>query len=258
MKRRRWRLPNTPWLSLMALAALVATGTAGLFISDLTASIPERQDPTGADSIAGRASVIDGDTLEIQGTRIRLHGIDAPEKGQSCTVRGRRSRCGRLATRALADRIGGRSITCEPKDRDRYNRVVAVCRSGGDDLNAWMVAEGWAVAYRRYSTDYVPQEERASGSKRGVWQGEFIAPWDWRRGKRLDSMTARRTQTKRAKVRQPTACRIKGNISRGGKRIYHVPGDQYYDRTRINTAKGERWFCSKAEARTAGWRRSRR
>ena len=142
---------------------------------------------TGAEVIAGRASVIDGDTIEIYGQRIRLHGIDAPESGQFCTVRGKRTRCGRNAAIALAGKIGNRTVSCEPKDHDRYNRIVAVCRAGGEDLNAWMVAEGWALAYRRYSLDYIGQEDIASRSKVGIWQGEFIAPWNWRRGRRLET-----------------------------------------------------------------------
>lgn len=203
---------------------------------------------TSADSLVGRASVVDGDTLEIHGTRIRLYGIDAPESGQSCLVKGKQSRCGQHAALALADKIGSRTVTCDPKDRDRYQRVVAVCRAGEEDLNAWMVSEGWAMAYRRYSTDYIREEDTASADKRGIWRGDFVAPWDWRRGKRLAATEAQ----------QPKTCRIKGNISRDGERIYHVPSGQYYERTRIDTSKSERWFCSEADAQAAGWRRSRR
>ena len=201
----------------------------------------------GAEVMAGRAFVIDGDTIEIHGQRIRLHGIDAPESGQSCTVLGKRSRCGREAAIALSNKIGNHAVQCEKKDIDRYKRIVAVCRAGGENLNAWMVGEGWALAYRRYSPDYIMQEDNASRSKVGIWQGEFIAPWDWRRGKRLE-----------AKQTQPRACLIKGNISRRGGRIYHVPGGQYYSRTRIDQSQGERLFCTEAEARAAGWRRSKR
>ena len=200
-----------------------------------------------AEVIAGRASVIDGDTITIHGQRIRLHGIDAPESGQFCKVREKRTRCGQQAALALAGKIGNRTVQCEKKDIDRYKRIVAICRAGGEDLNAWMVAEGWALAYRRYSRDYVRQEDNASRSKVGIWQGEFIAPWDWRRGKRLG-----------AKTDQPGTCLIKGNISQRGIRIYHVPGGQYYDRTRVDTSKGERMFCTEVEAQAAGWRRSRR
>ena len=195
----------------------------------------------------GQPAVIDGDSLSIAGVVFNLHGIDAPESGQSCTVLGKRSRCGREAAIALSNKIGNHAVQCEKKDIDRYKRIVAVCRAGGENLNAWMVGEGWALAYRRYSPDYIMQEDNASRSKVGIWQGEFIAPWDWRRGKRLE-----------AKQTQPRACLIKGNISRRGGRIYHVPGGQYYSRTRINQSQGERLFCTEAEARAAGWRRSKR
>ena len=200
---------------------------------------------------SGRASVTDGDSLEIAGQRIRLHGIDAPEWKQSCQADGRQWLCGQAAARALKKRIGGRSVTCTPRDRDRYGRVVAACRAGGVDLNVWMVAQGWALAYRRYSTAYVDEEQAAKSAKRGVWRGQFIAPWEWRRGKRLAAAAT-------SSAKESGRCRIKGNISRKGERIYHVPSAQHYERTRINTTKGERWFCSEAEARAAGWRRARR
>ena len=171
---------------------------------------------------------------------------------QSCVADGRRWPCGERATRALAGRIGSSTVACEERDRDRYGRSVAVCRVAGEDLNRWMVSQGWALAYRRYSRAYVAEETTARSARRGLWQGEFVAPWDWRRGERL---AGNRTAPERA---ASTGCRIKGNIARNGSRIYHVPGGQFYDRTRINTARGERWFCTEGDARDAGWRRSRR
>ena len=220
--------------------------------------------PAAAEAIAGRASVIDGDTLEIRGTRIRLHGIDAPESGQPCTVAGRTTRCGQQAALALADRIGSRPVACEAKDRDRYGRVVAVCRAGREDLNAWMVAQGWALAYRQYAADYVGEEQAASSAKRGIWQGEFVAPWVWRGNESLEAppRVAQRpavSQSASSSATRPRqSCDIKGNIAASGERIYHVPGGGYYDATRIDPSRGERWFCSEAEARAAGWRRSLR
>lgn len=208
-----------------------------------------------AEPIVGRASVIDGDTLEIRGLRIRLKGIDAPESGQLCRLRGRKYWCGRLAAFALADAVRDRTVACAPMGRDRYRRVIAVCRAGGVDLNAWMVSEGWALAYRRYSEDYVAAEATAEQARRGMWRGPFVAPWDWRRGKRLASLKRASASPPR---RAPARCRIKGNIARNGERIYHVPGGEYYARTRITPSKGERYFCSEAEAMAAGWRRSLR
>ena len=203
-------------------------------------------------ALSGLARVVDGDTLHVDRVRVRLHGIDAPESAQRCRTSGRLWPCGREATRALARRIGGRPVACEERDRDRYGRVVAVCTAAGLDLNRWMVAEGWAFAYRRYSRDYVAAESRARAARRGIWRGEAVAPWDWRRGKRLPGSGAPDAG------REGGRCRIKGNIGRNGNRVYHVPGGQYYDRTRIDTSRGERWFCSESAARAAGWRRSRR
>ncbi len=205
--------------------------------------------PARAD-VAGHPTVLDGDTLEIDVQRIRLHGIDAPERRQTCAVGGKPWDCGAEATRALVARIADRRVECAATDTDRYGRVVAVCRSGGADLNAWMVANGWALAYRRYTLDYVDQELAAQAARRGIWRGEFVAPWEWRRGRRLAS-------SGEDAARPPTECRIKGNISRRGERIYHVPGGRYYARTRIDAGKGERWFCSEQEALSAGWRSAR-
>ena len=198
--------------------------------------------------ITGRPRIIDGDTIEISRQRIRLFGIDAPEGSQYCKLDGKPWRCGRQSTFALAEFIGKAWVRCVEKDRDRYKRIVAVCYLGKKDINAWMVRNGWAVDYRRYSKGaYRAEQLHAERGKLGIWRGDFIAPWDWRRGKRLSV----------AKEKVQTACLIKGNISRSG-RIYHVPGGQYYGRTRITTSKGERWFCNEAEARAAGWRRSMR
>ena len=132
-------------------------------------------------AIVGVANVIDGDTIEIHGARIRFHGIDAPESRQECIrADGKSWRCGQQAAFALSDRIGRATVRCEPRDRDRYGRVVAVCFKGTEDLNRWMVATGWVVAYRKYSLEYVADEERAKRAKLGIWSGSFEMPWDWR------------------------------------------------------------------------------
>jgi len=137
--------------------------------------------PAISPTINGQASVIDGDTIEIHRARIRLFGIDAPEGSQTCTIEGKAWACGRRAAFALSDKIGMQTVECRPKDRDRFGRTVAVCMVAGEDVNAWMVEQGWALAYRRYSLDYVNQERWAANAKRGMWQGEFEAPEEWRR-----------------------------------------------------------------------------
>ncbi len=197
--------------------------------------------------VTGPATVIDGDTLEVQGQRIRLHGIDAPESRQLCRLDGKPWQCGRDVAAALAEKIARRPVTCEDLGRDRYKRIIARCAVAGEDIESWMVVNGWAVAYRRFSLDYVGQEADARAARRGIWASKFVPPWEWRRGKRIA-----------ANDNAPDQCRIKGNISRSGERIYHAPGGQYYDRTKIDPSKGERWFCSEAEAIAAGWRKSKR
>ena len=138
--------------------------------------------PAAAAEISGTASVIDGDTIEIRGTRIRFHAIDAIEGRQRCRKQdGSEWRCGRDASFALADRIGRAPVSCEIRDTDRYGRLVGVCSRDGEDLNAWMVRNGWALAYRRYGMDYVGEERKAKAEKRGIWASQFMAPWDWRR-----------------------------------------------------------------------------
>ena len=133
--------------------------------------------PAFAD-ITGRATVIDGDTIEVRGERIRLDALDAPESAQLCEADGKRWRCGQQAALNLADRIGTRNVTCA----GTYGRTLAICYVGDLDLNGWLVSEGWALAYRRYSTEYVGLEEAAQAAQRGMWRGRFVAPWEWRRG----------------------------------------------------------------------------
>jgi endonuclease YncB( thermonuclease family) len=111
-------------------------------------------------TIVGSAYVIDGDTIDVAGTRIRLYGIDAPESSQTCMSANKSYRCGESATRALANLVQGREVRCDPTGMDRYRRMIARCYITGDNLSisAWMVREGLAVAYRQYSYTYMPDE----------------------------------------------------------------------------------------------------
>lgn len=127
--------------------------------------------------------IVDADTVDIDGTRYRLLGIDAPERHQTCRTWGRTWDCGAAATEALMSRVDG--MSCKGSGTDAFGRTIGVCSAGGEDLNAWLVANGWALAYRRFSEDYVGREEQARSGKRGIHRGEFIDPWDWRRGERL-------------------------------------------------------------------------
>ena len=138
-----------------------------------------------AANLVGVASVIDGDTLEIHGQRIRLLGIDAPESPQYCYMPdGKKWRCGQTAALKLDEFIGDKTVSCEKKGKDRYRRIVAVCSANGVDLGAWLVENGWALAYERYSKAYVEHQARARAAKAGIWQSRFQKPWEWRKQKR--------------------------------------------------------------------------
>ena len=214
-----------------------------------------------AAEITGRVSkFIDGDSFDIGGDHVRLFGIDAPEGRQDCRRNGAVWRCGDDAAAKLRSLVQGATLRCTPRDTDEYGRSVSVCKNGSTDINAEMVRAGFALAYRRYSNDYVDEENEARSAKRGLWASEFARPWDWRRENREESppqsLSPRAAPNSGGSPAQPpkAGCLIKGNISQRGDRIYHVPGSDSYAATVINERAGERWFCSEAEARAAGWR----
>ena len=131
--------------------------------------------------VTGKPRIIDGDTIHIGKTKIRLHGIDAPEMKQTCrTGKGKEQMCGVLAKQALERLIKGQDVTCKGDTRDRYKRLIAVCYVGTLSINERMVTDGWALAYRKYSKDYVKAEDMAKSLRVGMWGGEFEPPWEWR------------------------------------------------------------------------------
>lgn len=133
-----------------------------------------QQVPTVA--ISGAVRVVDGDSLEAAGERIRLYGIDAPELSQTCRKAGADYACGQEAREALKRLAGGRAVECEGHGRDRYGRLLAVCRAGGIDLNGRQVLDGRAVAYGGYADE----EAQARAAGRGIWAGTFETPGAWR------------------------------------------------------------------------------
>lgn len=189
--------------------------------------------------LRGIARAVDGDTLSVNGVNVRLFGIDAPERGQTCEKNGSAWACGGFAKATLQAQADGRMVRCEVKvAADRSGRPVAVCWAAGVELARLLVRAGAAVAYRRYSDHYASDEAVAQAGHIGIWAGRMVLPQDFRR---RDTIPAK------------TACKIKGNIGKSG-RIFHVPGQQNYPRTEVDTGKGEAWFCSEAEAMAAGYR----
>ena len=135
--------------------------------------------------ISGTASITDGDTITISGMKVRLNGIDTPERNQTCRKASVKWSCGAKATETLKKWLYNKKVRCLGDTKDRYDRLIADCFVDGYNVNARLVYEGLALAYRKYSKKYVPEENKARAAKRGLWAGEFIAPWDWRKGKRL-------------------------------------------------------------------------
>lgn len=140
----------------------------------------------GGTGISGTASVVDADTLDIHGERVRLNGVDAPESGQKCKdSAGALYRCGTVAANALDAWINRNPVTCDVTGKDRYGRSLADCSVRGESIQGWLVSNGHALAYRAYSTAFIPAEVMAQQAGAGIWAGEFIMPWDWRQGLRL-------------------------------------------------------------------------
>ena len=231
---------------IVALIIAVAVGsTIGFLLPNDRSTFSSRNDKI--EEISGRAQVVDGDTIRINDITIRLFGIDAPEAKQNCLDEdGNKWECGGKSSALLTSLVDNKLVRCERRDVDQYGRLVAVCFDGQLDLNGSMVSNGLAVAYRDYSSDYIDEESSAKNASTGMWVGKFEYPWDWRGINRY-----------RTSEVIPNGCNIKGNISSGGKRIYHVPGGEYYSGTQINPSRGEKWFCSEKEAIQAGWRRSK-
>jgi micrococcal nuclease len=202
----------------------------------------------GSQAISGRADwIADGDTFTLISTtgeeiEVRLGDIDAPEGDQPY---------GERARLELERLIEGRPLRVEPLDVDRLGRLVGRVYAGDTDVCARLVEGGAAWAYREFlrDADLLELESRARAARRGLWAAATpVPPWQWRR----------QHDAPRVERGAVGACDIKGNVSASGERIYHLPGQQYYDRTRIDTTAGERFFCSEAEARAAGFRRSKR
>jgi endonuclease YncB( thermonuclease family) len=222
-----------------------------------------------AADITGAAKVREGDTILIGSSRIRLAGIDAPSVDQLCLNNsGERWTCGVAARDELIKHTDNKPWTCHVIRADRRGRQVAHCEVDGEDIQQWMVKSGWALSYARVSHDYDADEKAAREAKSGMWQGAFIAPWDWRiRNKKTTILGAARPPANAHAILLASAsgsvapspdCTIKGNVNSSGECIYHRPTSRWYAQIKMQIAKGTRWFCSAEEAEAAGCRETRR
>lgn len=193
--------------------------------------------------VAGDARVVDGDTLQVADTRIRLEGIDAPETGQTCSrADGSLWGCGNAASAELERLVRGQTVSCDATGLDKYGRTLAVCFVAGIDINADIVKRGFAWAFVRYSSRYTAQEAEARAAHAGIWQGAATPAWEYREQQWLA-----------AAADAPRDCAIKGNVGRNGA-IYHMPWSPWYAKVRMDAGHGKRWFCSESEALAAGFR----
>lgn len=132
-------------------------------------------------NVQKKIKIIDGDTIHINKIKYRLYGIDAPEMNQLCKVKAENYMCGVKSKDFLVSLIANQSVKCEKKDIDRYKRIVAECFVGQTNINKELVRNGWALAYRDYSRDFINDEEFAKNNKLGIWKGTFIHPKKWRK-----------------------------------------------------------------------------
>ena len=222
-----------------------------------------------AADITGVPKIREGDQMQIGSHRIRLGGVDAPSVDQLClNTSGERWTCGVAARDELIKRFGGKSWTCQTRTTDRRGRTVARCSADGEDIQKWLVSNGWALAYRQFSHDYEADEKAAREAKAGMWQGAFIAPWDWRaRNKKTAILGAAKPPEGALTILLASAsgsvapspdCTIKGNVNRAGECIYHKPTSRWYAQIKMHISKGTRWFCSVDDAEAAGCRETKR
>jgi endonuclease YncB( thermonuclease family) len=243
----------------MALSDLTAVLTA------VMAFVIPFDDTAAAGEITGIPRIVDGDTVRIGTTSVRLEGIDSPETDQICLDSdGRRWTCGIEARDRLVQKAGSALWTCRTNSVDVYGRFLATCTPSGANINRWLVQEGWALSFTRYSHEYDADEAQARERKAGLWRGAFIAPWEWRHRTRHTSILgALSVPTSSQSVLLSAAseagapspeCTIKGNVNRAGECIYHLPGGRYYATVVMDQSKGKRWFCTEVEAIAAGCR----
>jgi len=215
--------------------------------------------------MSGPAIVIDGDTLDMTGTRIRLLGIDAPEAAQSCTRGGAAWACGEEATSNLEAIIASQPVSCTAQGTDAYGRILATCKTRTFDIGREMVRRGMALALDEAAPDYQEAQSLARNLGFGLWGASFQTPREWRAAQPAEApATAPRERAERrtaapaaqrvpANVRDGSGrCAIKGNRNTRGEWIYHLPGEAYYHQTRP-----EELFYSESAAIAAGYRRSK-
>lgn len=230
-------------MGVVGLAIVSAlAGLAGLNVQRF-AGVPSNPFAKSVRLVEGKATVLGPGTLKIGATTIALAEIEAPEKDQRCAKSGnRRWRCGEAAVAALGKLANGRALRCEVRATEAPDAVAAICFDKDTDINAALVKGGHVFAVSGMFSRYGSLESEARNAKAGLWAGD---------GERPAAYRARMWEE--AKRRAPDGCPIKGQVT-GGSRSYVMPWSPDYERVKVNTARGGRWFCTEQEAMAAGWK----
>lgn len=209
-----------------------------------TSSTDSSHQVTISNEISGQAAALTGDTMRVDGTVVRLSGIEAPASAQPCyRDDGRRWNCASAARSGLGEIIRGHTVTCTPAGQDDAGRTLATCAAdGGGDIAAELVRDGYVFATdNSFFSSLSREESSAREAKRGLWQGEVIRPQEWRD-----------QAWEAAKREAPDGCPIKG-VVRASSKIYALPWSEAYAKARVRPERGERWFCSEGDAKAAGF-----
>jgi endonuclease YncB( thermonuclease family) len=246
----RWAaLGISPRVVVAGLAVVAVAGIAwfvGRGVGD-RASLGWLPSLSSGKPIEGRAQALTGDTLRIGSTTIRLAGVEAPEAEQRCGQGGRQWKCGAAAQQALSRAVSGQRVRCAPDGTDATGLTLAHCSAGETDINGELVRKGHVFAEQSFFARYAAQEREAKAAKIGLWVGGEAERPSGYRAKAWEE----------AKRRAPDGCPIKGMV-RDGDRVYLLPGTPDYERGRVQTSRGGRWFCSEHDARSAGFKAASR
>jgi endonuclease YncB( thermonuclease family) len=246
----RWALLGiSPRVAIAGLAVVAVAGVAwfvGRGAGD-RASFGWLPSLSSGKPIEGRAQALTGDTLRIGSTTIRLAGVEAPEAEQRCGQGGRQWKCGAAAQQALSRAVSGQRVRCAPDGTGAAGLTLAHCSAGDTDINAELVRKGHVFAEQSFFARYASQEREAKAAKVGLWVGGEAERPSGYRAKAWEE----------AKRRAPDGCPIKGMV-RDGDRVYLLPGTPDYERGRVQTSRGGRWFCSEHDARSAGFKAASR
>jgi endonuclease YncB( thermonuclease family) len=230
------------------------TSRVALFLIILAVLFAGHRGTFSSQNSGERLSVIDGDTLQVDGDVVQLYGIDAPELGQLCESDGRLWHCGMEAALALSKLVSlnRSSLRCSPWSKagggaadPAAANAPRVCEVGNEDVALLMLHGGNSVALPEAFPDYLDAERQARDAGLGIWHSDFVAPSEWRAG----------VQSLNRPSDSSRECNVKAVFGADGQRLYFVPTDAEYRALTINPEQGEKMLCSDDEARSAGWRR---